>query len=107
MMKAFQFLKKHWWKILLTIVGIIILFVILYKSNPKYYIIKEVYIYGYPLVTMDMVRMQETNVAVPDEAHAPMGQMIKLRSYPSVDNRSAAAPNSETLYTMVWLDVST
>jgi hypothetical protein len=107
MMRAFQFLKKHWWKILLTIVGIIILFVILYKSNPKHEIIKEAYIYGYPLVTMDMVRLQETNVAVSDESHAPMGQMIKLRSYPSVDNRSAAAPNSETLYTMVWLDVST
>ena len=38
--------------------------------------------------------------------HAPMGQMIKLRKYPAVDNRAAAAPNSETLYTMVWYDLS-
>ena len=43
---------------------------------------------------------------VPDDAHAPMGQLIKLRAYPAVDNHAAAAPNADTLYTMVWLDVS-
>ena len=36
---------------------------------------------GYPLVTFDTVRQQNTNVAVPDDQHAPMGQMIKMRSY--------------------------
>ena len=34
----------------------------------------EAYIYGYPLVTFDMVRKQQTNVATPDAEHAPMGQ---------------------------------
>jgi hypothetical protein len=66
----------------------------------------EAYIYGYPLVTFDTVRRQQTNVAAPDAEHAPMGQMIKMRSYPAVDNRCCAAPNADTLYTMVWLDVS-
>lgn len=84
----------------------LVLTIVLLKGNPKQDIVREAYIYGYPLVTMDMVRMQETNVAVADEAHAPMGQMIKMRAYPAVDNRSAAAPNSETLYTMVWYDLS-
>ena len=55
---------------------------------------------------MDMVRKHETNVRVPDGAHAPMGQLIKLRAYPPVDDHAAAAPNADTLYTMVWLDVS-
>ena len=66
----------------------------------------EAYIYGYPLVTFDMVRRQQTNVAKPDAEHAPMGQMIKMRNYPAVDNHCCAAPNADTLYTMVWLDVS-
>src|SRR5271167_1362134 len=66
----------------------------------------DAYIYGYPLVTFDMVRQQQTNVAAPDPKHAPMGQMIKMRSYPAVDNHCCAAPNADTLYTMVWLDVS-
>jgi hypothetical protein len=66
----------------------------------------EAYIYGYPLVTMDMTRKQLTNVAVPDAAHAPMGQLLKLRTYPAVDNHAVTAPNADTLYTMAWMDVS-
>ena len=73
----------------------------------KHKIVIETYLFGYPLVTMDMTRRQETNVAVPDDAHAPVGQLVKLRAYPAVDNHGAAAPNADTLYTMVWLDVST
>jgi hypothetical protein len=66
----------------------------------------DAYIYGYPLVTFDMVRRQQTNVATLDAEHAPMGQMIKMRSYPAVDNHCCAAPNADTLYTMTWLDVT-
>ena len=66
----------------------------------------EAYIYGYPLVTFDMARRQQTNVAAPDAEHAPMGQMIRMRSYPAVDNHCCAAPNADTLYTEAWLDVS-
>ncbi|MGC1422144.1 MAG: DUF1254 domain-containing protein [Terracidiphilus sp.] len=66
----------------------------------------DAYIYGYPLVTMDMTRKRLTNVAVPDDAHAPVGQMLKLRTYPSVDNHAVTAPNADTLYTMAWFDVS-
>lgn len=66
----------------------------------------DAYIYGYPLVTFDMARKQQTNVATPDAEHAPMGQVIKMRTYPAVDNHCCAAPNADTLYTLVWLDVS-
>ena len=99
-------MKKILIGLLIGIVVFIAIAVLVLKGNPKHEIVRDAYIYGYPLVTMDMVRKQETNVSVPDEAHAPMGQMIKMRSYPAVDNRAAAAPNSETLYTMVWYDLS-
>jgi hypothetical protein len=66
----------------------------------------EAYIYGYPLVTFDMVRRQQTNVVAPDAEHAPTGQMIEMRTYPAVDNHCCAAPNADTLYTEAWLDVS-
>lgn len=66
----------------------------------------DAYIYGYPLVTFDMVRRQQTNVAAPDAEHAPLGQLNKMRTYPAVDNHCCAAPNADTLYTIVWLDVS-
>ena len=67
----------------------------------------DAYIYGYPLVTFDMARRQQTNVAAPDAEHAPVGQIIKMRSYPAVDNHCCAAPNADTLYTLAWLDVGT
>jgi hypothetical protein len=66
----------------------------------------DTYIYGYPLVTMDMTRKQLTNVAVPEGTHAPMGQLIKLRSYPDASFHTVTAPNADTLYTTAFFDVS-
>ena len=66
----------------------------------------DAYIYGYPLVTMDMTRRALTNVAEAGPTHAPMGQIIKMRAYPAADNHSVVAPNADTLYTLLWLDVS-
>ena len=65
----------------------------------------DAYIYGYPLVTFDMARKQQTNVETPDGQHAPMNQMIKMRTYLPIDNHCCAAPNADTLYTIAWLDV--
>ena len=39
----------------------------------------EAYIYGYPLVTMEMTRRVMTNVAKPEGTHGPMGQFVKMR----------------------------
>jgi len=66
----------------------------------------DAYIYGYPLVTMDTTRRQLTNVATPDAARAPMGQLLRLRAYPAIDNHTVPAPNTDTLYTTAWIDVS-
>lgn len=63
----------------------------------------EAYIYGYPLVTMDMTRKFLTNVAAPEAARAPMGQLIKLRTYPAVDDHAVTAPNADALYTPFFL----
>jgi len=55
---------------------------------------------------MDMTRRQATNVAVPDETHAPMGQLIRMRSYPTPSFHTVTAPNADTLYTTAFFDVS-
>ena len=66
----------------------------------------DAYVYGYSLVTMDMTRRQLTNVAAPDATHAPMGQVLRIRTYPPVDMHTVTAPNADTLYTTAWMDVS-
>ena len=100
-------MKKKLLKILVAALAIIACLILLLTGNPKHKIVREAYTYAYPLVTMDMTRRQQTNVREPDDAHAPMGQLIKMRAYPAVDNKGAAAPNADTMYTMVWYDVST
>jgi len=66
----------------------------------------DAYIYGYPLVTMEMTRRVMTNVAAPGANRAPMGQFLRKREYPDADYRDVTAPNADTLYTVVWLDVA-
>src|SRR5215510_9284509 len=66
----------------------------------------DAYIYAYPLVTMEITRRVETNVEKPAGSKAPMGQFARLRNYPAVDDHTVTAPNADTLYTIVWLDVS-
>jgi hypothetical protein len=65
----------------------------------------DAYIYGYPLVTMEMTRRVITNVAEPVGTRGPMGQIIKLRKYPDASFRDVTAPNADTLYTTSFFDV--
>src|SRR5262245_50076997 len=66
----------------------------------------DAYVYAYPLVTMEMTRRRSTNVTKAEGARAPMGQFAKLRTYPDASFKDVTAPNADTLYTVVWLDVS-
>jgi hypothetical protein len=70
-----------------------------------FWLATEAYIYGYPLVTMEMTRRVITNVTKPEGTRAPMGQLIKLREYPNASFRDVTAPNADTLYTTAFLDV--
>jgi hypothetical protein len=66
----------------------------------------QAYIYGYPLVTMELTRRASTNVETPAGSKAPMGQFASLRSYPDASFRTITAPNADTLYSAAWLDLS-
>ena len=68
----------------------------------------DAYIYLYPLVTMDITRLQMTNVASPEEGSlaAPMNQLYHFRSFPDADFRTVVRPNFDTLYTSLWADMS-
>src|SRR5262247_1839471 len=65
----------------------------------------EAYIYGYPLVTMEMTRRVTTNVERPEGAHAPMGQFANFREYPDASFQEVTTPNADTLYSVAFLDL--
>jgi hypothetical protein len=65
----------------------------------------EAYIYGYPLVTMEMTRRVMTNVATIEGTRGPVGQFVNMRQYPTAAFRDVTAPNADTLYSSAWLDV--
>lgn len=66
----------------------------------------EAYIYGYPLVTMEMTRSVMTNVVEPEDGKAPMGQFANSRTYPSASFQDVTAPNADTLYSTAWVDLT-
>ena len=70
-----------------------------------FWLATDAYIYGYPLVTMEMTRRVMTNVAAPEATRAPMGQFVLMREYPDATFRDVTAPNADTLYTTAWLDL--
>jgi hypothetical protein len=71
----------------------------------EFWLATDAYVFGYPLVTMEMTRRIMTNVAKPEGTRAPMGQFMKARSYPDASFRDVTAPNADTLYTTSWIDV--
>jgi hypothetical protein len=70
-----------------------------------FWLATDAYIYGYPLVTMEMTRRIMTNVAAPEGNRGPMGQFIRAREYPNASFRDVTAPNADTLYTTAWIDL--
>jgi hypothetical protein len=66
----------------------------------------DAYVFGYPLVTMEMTRRVMTNVVAPAGMHAPTGQFANLRTYPTAADKDVTAPNADTLYSTAWLDLS-
>jgi hypothetical protein len=66
----------------------------------------EAYIYGYPLITVEMTRRVMTNVATPEGLRGPMGQFVHAREYPTAAFKDVTAPNADTLYSAAWLDLA-
>lgn len=75
------------------------------EGGEDFVLATDAYIYGYPLVTMEMTRRVMTNIATPEGTRAPMGQLVKMRSYPDATYRDVTAPNADTLYTTAWIEV--
>ncbi|MDD7939119.1 DUF1254 domain-containing protein [Actinomycetospora lutea] len=66
----------------------------------------EAYAYLYPLVTMDVTRMQLTDTSTPATGHTTPNTITHLREFPSAEFRTVVAPNFDTLYSSAWIDLA-
>jgi hypothetical protein len=82
-------------------------------SNPDEIkrIARQAYIYGFPMVLMDITKDVSTAVpAATDNRRgpnkAPINQLAHYRTFPDDTFTDIVSPNVDTLYTMAWLDLS-
>src|SRR5580700_8083761 len=66
----------------------------------------DAYIYFYSLVTMDVTRKQLTNVEPGKGIGSPMNVMFNVPTFPTADMKQVVRPNFDTLYSMVYLDLT-
>lgn len=75
------------------------------SEEEAYSIGVEAYTYAYPMVLMEMTRRVATNVASPEDRHAPMNRFAHMQTYPDANFRDVVRPNADTLYSILWFDV--
>ena len=66
----------------------------------------EAYVFGYPLVLMDVTRRVMTAVSKPGAGRAPVNQIGHLREFPDYTFTDVVSPNADTLYSASWIDVT-
>ncbi len=67
----------------------------------------EAFVYTYPLVLMDITRLVSINAeAGARPGFGPMNQFTHMRAFPPGDFREVVRPNFDTLYSIVWLDLT-
>jgi hypothetical protein len=67
----------------------------------------ESYVFLYPLVTMEVTRLQATNTQVGKfPGRGPMNEFIHIREFPDADFKVVVRPNFDTLYSSAWLDLT-
>ncbi len=61
----------------------------------------------YSPITMDLTRLQSTNVEPGKVAFkGPMNIFVNAQAYPTADMRTVVRPNFDTLYSAAWLDLT-
>ena len=66
----------------------------------------EAFVYFYPMVTMDVTRLQLLNSSGGAPGSGPPNRFSHMRAFPAADFRAVVRPNFDTLYSSAWLDLT-
>jgi hypothetical protein len=69
-------------------------------------IAQRAYVFGYPLVLMDLMRQVMTAVPRATAYKAPINQFVHTHHLPDDTDRDVACPSGDTLQSLAWLDLS-
>jgi hypothetical protein len=65
------------------------------------------YLYFYPLLSMDITRLQSTNIEAGKAfGKGPMNTFVNVPAYPPADLKVVVRVNFDTLYSIAWLDLT-
>ena len=96
------------WKIVLLVLAIIIagggLWV--WKEGRPWYHGIEAYVYGFPLVVMDLTRQDSTAASTPGELTAPENQFSVMTKYPDASFRFIPRTGLDTQFALAWADLN-
>ena len=66
----------------------------------------EAYLYGFPLIMMDLTKDQATAVPVAGEFTAPINQFSVMTHYPDASFRAVVRTGLDTLFATAWADLA-
>jgi len=66
----------------------------------------EAYIYGFPLIMMDLTRNVSTAVPTAGEITAPVNQFSVMTHYPDASFRAVVRTGLDTLFAVAWADLA-
>ena len=75
------------------------------KEAASFLVGSEEYVYGYPLVMMDVTRQVMTAAANTGEYSGPIDQFARLRAYVSPDFKDVGRISVNSLWSVVFLDL--
>ncbi len=68
---------------------------------------RDAYIFFYPLISLDLTRLQSTNIEAGKEiGRGPANAFSNVRAYPPADFKVVVRANFDTLYSLGWLDMT-
>lgn len=78
----------------------VVLALLLYAKAGELRLGAETYLYGYPLVMMDLTRAHAART------QGPENRLLRVRSFPGAGFRDVVRPNVDTLYTTAFIDMA-